>query len=235
MLASAIAGPLIGGVFSALGASRQNRAAQAASQRMMDFQERMSNTAYQRGIADMRAAGLNPMLAYMQGPASTPSGSTYSPVNEMAPLGAAFGSATQSAMQMMQTEADVRLKGKQADTEQARRILTIGQDALNMSQAQLNHAQAIVARASASQLEALADQVRAQTGLTKQQLSTEQLKTAIAGIDLASAKEALVRQTQLGEVYSGNVGTALTYAEVVLGSIGRVLGGSGTITKRVGE
>lgn len=78
--------------------NRDFQAAQAGTEREFesgqaqiarDFEERMSNTAYQRATNDMRMAGINPMLAYMQGGASSPSAS--------APSGAA-GSGAQATV-----------------------------------------------------------------------------------------------------------------------------------------
>lgn len=65
-----------GAISNAKSVEATNAANFAESQRNRDFQERMSNTGYQRATDDMRKAGLNPALSYSNGPASTPSGAT---------------------------------------------------------------------------------------------------------------------------------------------------------------
>ncbi len=72
---------LIAAGASIYSANQRNKAAQKAAANQMSFQEEMSNTSYQRGMKDMKKAGLNPILAGKMGGASTPGGATYQPEN----------------------------------------------------------------------------------------------------------------------------------------------------------
>lgn len=78
-------GSALGGVASAFGQHMANKTNMAIANKQMKFQERMSNTAYQRATADMRAAGLNPMLAHASGGASTPGGASTTVGNALEP------------------------------------------------------------------------------------------------------------------------------------------------------
>lgn len=67
-------GSALGGLMGAASAASINKKQMGLARDQMAFQERMSSTAYQRAMGDMRKAGLNPILAYKQGGASSPGG-----------------------------------------------------------------------------------------------------------------------------------------------------------------
>lgn len=151
-----------GGLMSAFGAKQQQGWSADQAQKMMDFQERMSGSAYQRATADMRAAGINPMLAYMQGGASSPVGAVGQSQNI---LGAGVSSAMSALQLQLQTkqvgaqvanmlattknvEADTLNKAKQGGLISADTARSLAQKAL--FEAQVPYTQASAAQASAN-------------------------------------------------------------------------------------
>lgn len=103
---------LLGGALSNSAQSRANQANINLNRENRDWQEYMSNSAYRRAVEDMKAAGLNPMLAYSQGGASSPNSSAAT-VQPEAAMGEAVNSAGSRIMQA------ASLKKLQAEAESA--------------------------------------------------------------------------------------------------------------------
>lgn len=106
---------LLGALIGRKGQQDTNAANAAQAQKQMDFQERMSNTQYQRAVADIKAAGLNPALAYSAGGAGTPGGAAATMQNPEQITAQGLTNAASAALTYEQAKANIKATLAQAD------------------------------------------------------------------------------------------------------------------------
>lgn len=194
-------GQILGGL---MGSSAQQGANQTNVKLQRDqlaWQERMANTAYQRQVKDMLAAGINPMLAISKGGgADTPSVSAATVQPEDA-LGRAVGSAANVAMQAA-TLKNIQAQTKQteAKAEQERII------ANNMS------------RTYNVSIDGQDDMLTVEN-----QQKRDAARKILAEANIAEIEEEIVRETKDANVSSAQARADLTRAQVDFTTAQRIL------------
>lgn len=196
------AAALAGSAWSAFSGSKQ-------AEKQRDWQAEMSNTAHQREVKDLKAAGLNPILSAKLGGSTTPSGAM--------PQVPDYGNSARSGIEAAQAYADMKVKAATVADINASAQLKNTQ-ALDITSTQ--QSRIMQALASAQQLLASGNLSDNQTKLVQQQVKNMVQELERLKNETTSSAFQLDRDRAESEFYRGTGGKIAPWMDKVFDKIG---------------
>jgi hypothetical protein len=201
--------PIVGGALDFLGGQNTNSANRQIAAENRAFQKHMSNTAYQRANTDMRKAGLNPMLAYSKGGASSPSGSVIPMENPLKNAGNVGNQVAQNLLATKRLSAEIENLRSSTALNIEKRNTEQTQQAQSIASAGFTNAQTITETNRRDNLDAQTENLKAdwsniafRTQINANQLSVLQAEAVLADINkqisLSSVGETIEWMKRLG-------------------------------------